>query len=310
MLLITGQTIAQKNFDLELRVGGVFTLNQGLTSWPYKFPGFKLFVSVLLEQDFHDHWGVKSGNTLTMYKNSLGNDLNPTRADYQFDLMTSLTVSHGWEPSDTIVKYLRTVNSSQSYNIKHNYKYFGGISSIFIINSSKRHQILGAITGTIDQYSFNYYNDGGFPINVLPIADNFDRWWTGGVQLFVHNKEGNYNSMEFSFDQFTGYSPLKYELASLLGLRVSDYNSDIGTNESTSFNSSAYNIRLSLSEDKAINFGVNGNLSTTSKNGTVRYWGLQDMIHIARKIALHPNYDLNKFHIGFDYSTSTLTHEF
>ena len=97
------------------------------------------------------------------------------------------------------------------------------LASNFILNNHKRNQIVGSVSFSAPDFTINYYNDGAQPFDFLPLADNFDRWWTGGFGIYIHNHK-NYNIAELSFDQFTGYSPLLYELSNLIGINLPDYN--------------------------------------------------------------------------------------
>ena len=151
--------------------------------------------------------------------------------------------------------------------------------------------------------SVNYYNDGAAPFNFLPLADNFDRWWTGGFGIYIHNHK-NYNIAELSFDQFTGYSPLLYELSNLIGINLPDYNVEDSTagnrkdKITPAFNTSAYNLKIFPTAGYAIDAGVIGSL----RNQSGRVFGLQEIIHTTFHYPLHPNNDINRFYIGGTYN--------
>jgi hypothetical protein len=154
----------------------------------------------------------------------------------------------------------------------------------------------------VDNFSLFYANDGGAPLNYLPFSDQFDRWWTGSGAIFIHNKKG-YNQAELAFDQFTGYTPLLYELSSMLGFNLPDYNFSANdsiakiTGSKNSFNTSSYELKVFLDPNYAISAGVMGSLFFNDK-----YFGIQDLIHNSMGYSLHPNNDINRLYLGGTYN--------
>ncbi len=299
-LLFSSYAQAQEvTLDFELRFGLNFNLNISSAS---SFPGANVFGSFLLSSRFKNLKGFMTnyGATVSMYTGSLGNDRNLLQSDFQFDFNNALTLGYGFTEID-YQKYMMTMQNCPAYNLKHNYKYAFFVSTNFLLNNHSRNQAIGSIAATIDNFSLNYYNDGALP---LGIADNFDRWWTGGVAAIVHNKR-SFNTVEATFDQFTGYSPLLYEISTILGINVSEYyhnkNSDpdpiYKTITPSSYNCSAYNVRVYLAENFAVQAGVIGSLKYRDK-----LYGLQDIIHARGRFSLHPNKDLNRFSAGLTYN--------
>jgi hypothetical protein len=90
------------------------------------------------------------------------------------------------------------LNTGSFYNIATNTKYAAYLSTNFILNNSRRNQIVGSVSFSAADFSINYYNDGAQPFNLFALADNFDRWWTGGFGVYIHNHK-NYNVAELSF---------------------------------------------------------------------------------------------------------------
>jgi hypothetical protein len=271
--------------DVELRFGLNFNLNVSSAS---SFPGASVFGSFLLSSRFKN------------LKGSLGNDRNLLQSDFQFDFNNALTLGYGFNEIG-YQKYAMTMQNCPAYNLKHNFKYAFFVSTNFLLNHHGRNQAVGSITATVDNFSVNYYNDGALP---LGIADNFDRWWTGGLAAIIHSKKG-FNTVEATFDQFTGYSPLLYEISTILGINVSEYyhnkNGDADpiykTITPSSYNCSAYNVRVYLAENFAVQAGVIGSLKYRDK-----LYGLQDIIHARGRFSLHPNKDLNRFSMGLTYN--------
>jgi hypothetical protein len=157
---------------------------------------------------------------------------------------------------------------------------------------------VGNVTVSTGSVTINYYNDGAPPVSTLSLSDEFDRWWTGGVGIFIHTVD-NYNLLEVTFDQFTGYAPQLYEVSNLLGIHVPNYEINYKKRKKSppDFNTSVYAVRYFFSPGLGIEAGVIGSLRSKSD----RAFGLQDIIHLAQGFALHPNYDVNRLFIGGNY---------
>ena len=91
--------------------------------------------------------------------------MNILKNDIQMDFANSFTLGYGFNDTVSHTKLMRTIGNSMYYNLEHNRKHFAGISSIYILNFHGRNQFIGAISATVEDYSLNYYNDGGFAIN-------------------------------------------------------------------------------------------------------------------------------------------------
>jgi Bacterial toxin 23 len=273
-----------------------------------KFAGFRLFGTAMLTREIPNDFQLNYGVTLLFYNKSLGNNLNPLVSDIQIDFINSASIGYNLKilknvrDSVAYVKYIRTINSAPFYNLKHDFDNAAIIGANFIINNHGRNQANGHINLTYDNFSLLYYNDGDIPFSTFSLSDGFDRFWTGGVSFFLHHKD-EYNMVELSFDQFTGYSPLLYELTNLLGANVPQYTAEKEKNKngnkktSAAFNSSAYNLKIKFHKNFGIDAGVIGSLV----DGKGRHWGVQDIIHINRGYSLHPNNDINRFYMGLTY---------
>ncbi len=203
-------------------------------------------------------------------------------------------------------KLFRTIDNGSYYNVLLNKDYAFLLTSNFILNNHKRNQVNGSITCSFPQFTVNYFNDGGAPFYLIPIADNLDRYWTGGLSVFVHNKsnyKSAYNSVEASFDQFTGYSPLLFEASSMLGIYMPNYNLQYeeGTNEPkpANYNTSMYDLKIFPMKGYGIDIGAMGALKDLSyRKKKEYYFGLQDIIHVKGGFSLHPNNDNQHFSLG------------
>lgn len=267
-----------------------------------QFPGLKLYAAFIANGVYKNHFTVNYSPTLSVYTKTLGANLNPLIGDIQIDFANSFSVGGTWGKQLSYTKFFKTINTGGYYNIVNNRKFAAFFGTNFILNNHRRNQIVGSISLSTPDFTLNYYNDGAQPFDFLPLADNFDRWWTGGFGVYVHNHK-NFNSVEFSFDQFTGYSPLLYELSNLIGINLPDYNVEDSSatkreRMSPAFNTSNYNLRIFLGQGYAVDAGVLGSLRTK----TGRVFGLQEIIHTMFRYPLHPNNDLNRFYIGGTYN--------
>ena len=309
--LLPYTTFAQLKLSMELRFGLGFNLYAAIPcKTNQRFPGVKIFGSFILVGDISKCFRTNYGSTISIYTRTMGNDQNPLKNDVQIDFINSLLLGVVSKDSLPYMKYLRTMNNAPYFNLRHNNKYALFVGTNFILNNHQRHQAVGSITATFDNFSINYYNDGGVPIDYVGIGDGFDRWWTGGLMAVVHThyrdvsqKYHSYNLIEASFDQFTGYAPLVYELSNILGINIPEYSlnqtqdSNFKAITPATYNSAAYNVKYYLRENYGFDVGVMGSLASLH-----RYYGLQEMIHRNSRYPLHPNKDLNKITIGLTFN--------
>ena len=292
---------AQEKLNYQVRIGAKFSVNQSISYTKQKIPGIKLYATLIGNQQIGNNFFLNLSSSLAFYKKSLGNDWNPLNYDLQIDFTNGVTFAYVNNPLK-YQKFLRTVGNSNAYNLMHNYENLVGLSSNFIFNNHNRNQVIGSFLMTINNFSLNVYND----YSLLPIGDNFDRWWTGGGAIFIHNNR-SFNIVEVCSDQFTGYSPLIFELTKLLGINTPKYFKTSNNFTPKSYNSSAFNIYIGFNEQVKMGLGMNGSLKF-GKKGSERYFGFQDIIHILRNIPLHPNNEVNKLQLSFLYTNNL--HEF
>jgi hypothetical protein len=273
------------------------------------FSGAKIFAGLSANADYNNSFLLNYGPSLSIYTKALGANLNPLVGDIQIDFTNSFTFGPTWGGQLSYYKNFRTIATGSYYNVVTNTSGAFLLSTNFIINNHGRNQTDGSITISFPGVTINYYNDGGTPFDFLPLGDDFDRWWTGGFGIYLHNRQG-YNTAEFSFDQFTGYSPLLFELSNVIGINLPSYDlpgdSLKRPASPPAFNTSTYNLKIYLGQGIAIDAGVMGNLRTN--DGKV--FGLQDIIHSQLGYSLHPNYDMNRFYLGgtYNYFSNVKTH--
>ena len=270
-------------------IGANFLLHRSAAQ---RFPGLRMFASVSVTGTWKDHLLLHYGPALSVYTRTIGSSMNPLVGDLQVDF--SHTFSFGWVggPNDPYPRQIRTLHTGDYYNLVLDRRYGLVLSTNAIFNNHRRNQMQGAMTIVTDRVSLNYYNDGP-PFQALMLADGFDRFWTGGGSIFVHDDRG-FNRIVAGFDQFTGYQPLLYELSGLLGIHLPQYGPD-GRGMRRHQNTSQYHLRIGLDPGLAIDMGVVGSLYDASSR---RYFGLQDIIHLKGGYPFHPNHDANRFFIG------------
>jgi hypothetical protein len=289
--MITMQASAQKgwvyngHFNFGCNLNFIYGKGQ-------KFPGGRLFAGFAANAVYDNRLILNYGPSLSIYTKTLGAHLSPLVNDIQLDFINSFSLGVGGD-NLTYFKYMRTMGNAPYYNLALKQNYAALLSTNFILNNHGHNQANGALTLSTPWATINYYNDGAFPFDLVPFADNFDRYWTGGICLFVHTDQ-DYNIGELSFDQFTGYVPLLYEMATRIGINIPNYSAGDSLKVVPEFNTSAINARFFFAKGYAVDAGILGALKTNSG----RMFGLQDIIHTKGKFAMHPNYDVTRYYFG------------
>lgn len=283
---------AQKSWKYQGQTN--FGCNLFLTRGPaQKFPGIRFF-GAFSATTRHGDFLLTYAPSISVYTKTIGANLNPLVGDWQIDFANSFGIGAEWGKQVNYNKFNRTIHNGDFYNILSNRNGLALLATNFILNNHNRNQIIGSLNATVGNVSVNYYNDGP-PFDAIGLADNFDRYWTGGFAILVHNKKG-YNTAEFSFDQFTGYVPLLYELACKLGINIPLYDKP-NKKKVYNFNTLAYSLRVNFDQRVGVNAGIIGSLKFGKK-----YWGLQEIIHIIGHYPMHPNNDGNRFFFGGSYN--------
>ncbi len=277
------------------------------------FPGLKVFAGLGINGVYQNHFMLNYGPSLSIYTKTIGANLNPLASDLQIDFVNSFSFGAG-TTNLPYYKMFRTLDNGSYYNVMLDKAYALLLTSNFILNNHKRNQVVGAVTLSFPHFTINYFNDGGAPFYLIPIADNLDRYWTGGLSVFVHNADNykiNFNSFEASFVQFTGYSPLLFEACSMLGIYMPNYNLQYeeGTNapKSANYNTSMYDIKFFPMKGYGVDIGAMGALKDRSyRRMKEYYYGLQDIVHVKGGFSLHPNNDTQHFFIGGIYNNFSI----
>lgn len=302
LLAITSALPAQKGWTQawQLNAGCNLTFYYGKGQ---HFPGLKVFGGISINTVYKGHLMINYAGCLGLYVRSLGNNLNPLHTDLQLDFTNCFMGGFAGGDSVHYTKYLRTINNLPFNSLFIQRSYAAWLGTNFIFNNHRRNQTIGTLGVNVEQVSANYSNDGP-PFGAMGLGDSFDRWWTGHGCLYVHSLM-DYNYVELGFDQFTGYSPLLYELSGILGIDVPDYNIEhsdsTGTGKKSTdyhgYNSSTYNLRINFDRSYGLDLGAIGSLRSKNNN----YYAFQDIIHRSRRYALHPNQDVNRGFIGPTY---------
>lgn len=267
-----------------------------------QFPGIRVFSALSIVGTYDKHVMLHYGPSISIYTKTIGANLNPLVGDIQVDFTNTVSVGGAWGNDMAYLKQMRTLHTGDYYNLVTNKGNAVFLSVNFLLNNHKRNQILGAATATFGDFSINYNNDG-VPFGSLALADNFDRYWTGGGTLFIHSAK-QYNVVEFGYDQFTGYKPLLYELANIIGINVPLYgNAQLSDSTRKSrlpnnFNTSMYQLKIGLGKYTSVDLGFVGSMIDRKGN----FWGIQDWIHLKGRYPFHPNKDKTRFFIGGSYN--------
>ena len=297
VLLVTSNVIGQSKW-----VTDVYG-NVGCNIWLYrskqqKFPGLRIYGSMSIMGTYDQHYMIHYGPSLSIYTKTVGASLNPLVGDYQIDFTNTFSIGYGFDKPMQYVKQLRTLHNGDFYNLITNQRYALFLSTNYLLNNHRRHQVFGAATATIGDVSVTYNNDA-VPFNLLGLSDGFDRYWTGGGTIFVHHPL-RFNRVEFGYDQYTGYKPLLYELANIIGINVPLYGDSAQKKKETpnNYNTSVYQLKIGTGPYTSFDVGFAG--SMIDRKG--RFWGVQDWIHLKGNYPFHPNKDYTRFFIGGSYN--------
>jgi hypothetical protein len=266
-----------------------------------RFPGMRIFGAVSVTGVWRDHLLLHYGPSVSLYTRTIGANMNPLAADLQIDFTHTFSVGGTWGQRISYPKFIRTLHTGDFYNLVLDRSHALVLSTNAIINNHGRHQMQGAASLTLGRTSFNYHNDGP-PFPAMMLSDGFDRYWTGGGALFIHDPMG-FNRVVAGFDQFTGYQPLLYELSNILGINLPQYeNGSRGKTTRHDHNTSQYHLRIGLDPRLSVDMGIVGSLYHPPSR---RYFGLQDIIHLKRRFPFHPNQDANRLFIGAGFNLQT-----
>ena len=299
---MSNETKCQSKWKSELygNVGCNVFLN---LSRSQKFPGLRVFGALSLTGTYKKNYVLHYGPSISIYTKTIGANLNPLVGDFQIDFTNTISIGAGWGSNMLYVKQMRTLHSGDYYNLITNQRNAFFLSTNILLNNHRRNQILGALTATFGDVSVTYNNDG-IPFNWIGLSDEFDRYWTGGGTLFIHNPK-QFNRVEFGYDQFTGYKPLLYELANIIGINVPLYgNSELSDSASkrirmpNNFNTSIYQLKIGTGKYSSFDMGFVGAM----RDRKDRFWGIQDWIHLKGRFAFHPNKDNTRFFLGGTYN--------
>ncbi len=267
-----------------------------------RFPGLRVFGALSITGTARNGVMLHYGPTVSLYTKTVGANLNPLVGDIQIDFTNTLSIGYGWGGAHTSPKLTRTTHSGDYYNLVIGNRNAVFLSTNFLLNNHHRNQILGSANLSVGDVSFNYNNDG-VPFGSMMLADGFDRYWTGGGTMFIHHRDG-FNRIELGFDQFTGYQPLLYELANIIGINVplyEDYGGRKKTDIPNNFNTSFYQLKIGFDRHASVDLGFIGSMYD-SKSG--RFWGVQDIIHLKGNYSFHPNTDKTRFFFGGTYTNN------
>ena len=255
------------------------------------FPGIRAYAALSIIGVRNNRVLLHYGPSISVYSKTIGANLNPLVGDIQIDFTNTFSGGLVWGNVVPYYKQLRTLHNGDFYNLIINQRNAVLVSTNFIVNNHRRNQIIGALSGTFNNFSFSYNNDA-IPFDWVGLSDGFDRYWTGGATLFFHTKE-QFNRVEFGYDQFTGYQPKLYELANILGINIPQYSNKSDRHIPSSYNTSIYQLKIGFDRSTSLDVGAVGSMYANGK-----YYGFQDIIHLLGHFSFHPNQDPTRIFVG------------
>ena len=267
-----------------------------------KFPGLRVFGALSIVGTYRETFLLHYGPSLSIYTKTIGANLNPLVNDIQVDFTHSFSAGLGWGDRTSYLKRSRTTHSGDYYNLVIRKANAFLLSTNFLFNNHRRHQAIGSANLTIGPVTVNYNNDG-VPFGDMMLADGFDRYWTGGGAVMVHS-DRSFNYVELSFDQFTGYQPLLYEMANIIGINIPQYSADSSQRRKqipNNYNTSMYQLKIGLDLYASVDIGLLGSMYAARSR---RFWGIQDMIHLRGRYPFHPNTDKTRVFFGGTYTNN------
>ena len=267
-----------------------------------KFPGLRVFGALSIVGTYRETFMVHYGPSISIYTKTIGANLNPLVNDIQLDFTHSFSAGVGWGDRTSYPKLTRTTHTGDYYNLVIRKSNALLLSTNFLFNNHRRHQAIGSANLTIGPVSINYNNDG-VPFGDMMLADGFDRYWTGGGAIMVHSERA-FNYAELSFDQFTGYQPLLYELSNIIGINVPLYSADSASQRKRTpgnYNTSMYQLKIGLDPYASVDIGLLGSMYAARSR---KFWGVQDIIHLRGRYPFHPNTDKTRFFFGGTYTNN------
>lgn len=199
---------------------------------------------------------IAAQSHIEFYRGGLGTSLlNSEKFKINIELRNSIVGLFGWEANNTPVSKPLFVNVGSDASSLHDpLDYSFSLGTIFIngLNHS-RHQRIGSLSFSINQFSFHYYNDGP-PFDLLMLGDTYDRYWTGGGQLgfYFNNDDTFLTSFLMRYDNYTGYQLNLYEVGSMLNIDQLPYLSK----EQQMFNQARFQYKFGIKNSIFINGSV------------------------------------------------------
>ena len=245
---------------------------------------YTLSVSAGLGQYIGDNLLAAYQFNANLYRGGLGNSmLYSSQNRIQLDLVNAFSMTAGLKTySFRRPIYTWTPNYAQS--LSNPYRHAATFSTNFVWNNHGRAQQIGSVCLTSGDAMLGYYNDG-MPFNWIGLADNYDRYWTGGGYLHIVVLPTKYQAI-LRFDKFTGFGRDAFELANALRLRYTLYH-DI---EQMAYNQGRLNLSIIHPHGTAFNLSLHNRFD------------VQDMIHRAMRQVYHPNIYRWRLVVGAQYS--------
>ena len=233
---------------------------------------------------------------LNIYTNTIGTEVYNENVNYKFserfvgNMVFSPILALGCgRDIKSGVRYA-TFNGDAICGLRNVYNSSLHFGLNFIKNSKNRSQTVGTFGAKIDNFFFDYFNDGGPGIRHLGLSDLYDRYWTGGGRLGIQLKarHGYFKQLfQVTYLAYTGFSEEAFELSNAL-LLLNNYTNDFSQ---YLLNNGNFKISYSPQGKSFFEVGVQG------EGGLF----IQNEIHKFRREVLHHGLVKNKLYIGARY---------
>ena len=242
---------------------------------------------------------VGAQSHIEFYRGGLGTSLlNSEKFKINIEMRNSIVALFGWESGNNPSGKPLFVNvGSDASALYDPLDYSFSLGTMFIngINHS-RHQRIGTLSLSANQFAFHYYNDGP-PFDLLMLGDTYDRYWTGGGQLgaYFNNNSSVLTSFLMRYDNYTGYQLNLYEVGSMLNIDQLPYLSK----EQQMFNQARFQYKFGLNNSIYFNVAVFEPIVTDIQN-YIHYHISVSPFHarpLGRRMTYGVEYDYDlKFH--------------
>ena len=237
------------------------------------------------------HLGFRFSRGRGMLGNSGSYNL---KEESQFELNNAFHFIFDWGKHEFVQRQFQYFTSHHVSSLYINSSGYFSLGTILISNARRRGmQRSGSVGLAIKDFSMYYTNDGGAVMQQLMLGDDWDRYWNGGLSVYI--KLGNDSLLKkdivFSYDRFTGFSENSYRYSGQMKFNYVSYENE---KEKT------YNKGVWKTEYRDHVHGYNAYVSFNE----FRRIDLQHGLHRIGFFSYHPNYLNWSIHAGGSITNS------